>query len=173
MKRWFEDRLSRGVLGFVGAFLLWLPVHVHGQGAVYRCPGNPVLYTDAISAKEAQERGCKTLEGAPITVVPSLRPRAPAGGAAPTAASTAGAKVDPNAQRSRDGERRTILEAELKKEEKALVDLQAQYNNGEPERKGDERNYQKYLDRTSELKASVARKEADIAALKREIAKLP
>jgi uncharacterized protein involved in exopolysaccharide biosynthesis len=76
-------------------------------------------------------------------------------------------------QRSRDGERRTILEAELKKEEKALADLLAEYNKGEPERKGDERNYQRYLDRTNELKANVARKEADIAALKREIAKLP
>jgi chromosome segregation ATPase len=83
------------------------------------------------------------------------------------------AKVDPNAQRGRDGERRTILEGELKKEESALAQLKGEYNNGEPERRGDERNYQKYLDRTAELKAAIARKEADIAALKREIGKLP
>ena len=83
------------------------------------------------------------------------------------------AKVDPNAQRTRDGERRTILEAELKKEEKSLAELKGEYNNGEPERRGDEQNYQKYLDRTAALKASIARKEADVAALKREIGKLP
>jgi hypothetical protein len=144
----------------------------HAQGPVYRCPGNPVLYTDAITAKEAQEKGCKTIEGTPITVVPSLRPKG--GAPAPSGVNTSPtAKVDPNAQRGRDGERRTILESELKKEESALAQLKGEYNNGEPERRGDERNYQKYLDRTAELKAAIARKEADIAALKREIGKLP
>lgn len=170
MKRWVQGRPVAWLGACSGMLLVMLPALA--QGTVYRCPGNPVLYTDAISAKEAQERQCKTIEGTPITVVPSLRPKA-TGGAAPSAASASGAKVDPGAQRSRDGERRTILEAELKKEEKALQELQKEYNNGEPERQGDERNYQKYLDRTAELKASVARKEADIAALKREIAKLP
>lgn len=172
MKLRVDGRLAPwGSMGWAAVLLAVLPAHA--QGTVYRCPGNPVLYTDAISAKEAQERQCKTIEGTPITVVPSLRPKSSGSGAAPSAAATAGAKVDPGAQRSRDGERRTILEAELKKEEKALQDLQKEYNNGEPERQGDERNYQKYLDRTAELKASVARKEADVAALKREIAKLP
>ena len=171
MKRWSQGCLVRATLVVSSCFGLWSPVSAQGQ--VYRCPGNPVLYTDAISPKEAQERGCKTMEGAPITIVPSLRPRVSGGGAAPSAASTAGAKVDPGVQRNRDGERRAILDAELKKEEKALSELQVEYNSGEPERKGDERNYQKYLDRTAELKASIARKEADIAALKREIGKLP
>ena len=41
------------------------------------------------------------------------------------------------------------------------------------QRQGNERNYQKYLDRVADLKSSIARKEADIAAIKREIAKLP
>ncbi|HEU6454852.1 MAG TPA: hypothetical protein VN201_05260, partial [Roseateles sp.] len=45
------------------------------QGTVYRCPGPPVLYTDALSAKEAHEKGCRTIEGTPITVVQSPRPR--------------------------------------------------------------------------------------------------
>ena len=44
--------------------------------AVYRCPGNPVLYTDAISAKEAREKGCKLLEGAPVTVFQGPKPHA-------------------------------------------------------------------------------------------------
>src|SRR5262249_11327309 len=67
---------------------------------------------------------------------------------------------------------RRILGDELRKEEDRLAALQKEYNNGEPERRGDERNYQRYLDRVSEMKAGIARKEADIAALKREIAKL-
>ena len=43
--------------------------------------------------------------------------------------------------------------------------MRKDYNNGEPERRGDERNYQKYLDRVAEMKAAIARKESDIAAL--------
>ena len=63
--------------------------------------------------------------------------------------------------------------SELKKEEDKLAQLQKDYNNGEPERRGDERNYQKYQDRVAEMKAAIARKESDIAAIKREITKLP
>jgi hypothetical protein len=51
--------------------------------------------------------------------------------------------------------------------------MQKDYNNGEPDRLGDERNYQKYLDRVADMKAAIARKENDIAAIKRELAKLP
>jgi hypothetical protein len=139
---------------------------------VYRCPGNPVLYTDTMSAKEAIEKGCRTLEGAPITVIQGNRPRT---GATPPTSSTARspeARVDPNDQRARDADARRILDAELKKEEDRLAELKKEYNGGEPERRGDERNYQKYIDRTAELKAALARKESDVAAIKREIGKL-
>lgn len=144
-------------------------------GTVYRCPGPPVLYTDVLSAQEAKDRGCRTIEGAAVTVVPGTKPR-PVASATPPAASAARpaeARVDPNEQRARDSDARRILEAELRREEDKLADLRREYNNGEPERRGDERNYQRYLDRVAELKAGIARKEADISALKRELAKLP
>ncbi len=152
---------------------------VHAQGnTVYRCPGN--IYTDTISAKEAQERGCRTLEGVPVTVIQSVRPRSegkpvPAQGASGVRGSEgrAEAKIDPNAQRSRDSDARRILEAELRAETDRLDALQKEFNNGEPERRGEERNFQKYQDRLTELKAGIARKESDIAALRRELAKLP
>ena len=129
-----------------------------------------MLYTDALSAKEAKDKNCRTIEGAPITVMQSQKPR-PVAATAPSA-SRADAKVDPSEQKARDTDARRILEAELKREEERLAELQKEYNNGEPERRGDERNYQKYLDRVAELKASIGRKEADIAAIKRELAKL-
>ena len=47
------------------------------------------------------------------------------------------------------------------------------FNNGEPERTGDEKNFQKYLDRVANMRTGIDRKQADIAALKRELAKLP
>jgi hypothetical protein len=144
---------------------------------VYRCPGPPVLYTDAISPTEAREKGCRTIEGTPITIIQG-RPKAPAatapqGNGSAAAPRPADSKVDPGSQRQRDSESRRILLEELKKEEDKLAGLQKDYNNGEPERRGDERNHQRYLDRVSEMKAAITRKEADISALKREIAKLP
>jgi len=134
---------------------------------VYRCPNN--LYTDALSAKEAKDKGCKTLDGAPITVIQSTLPRGNGGAAARSDAATA--KVAADDQKARDADARRILEAELKKEEDALAELQKAYNNGQPERLGDERNYQKYQDRVDEMKAALTRKEADVAAIKRELAK--
>lgn len=133
---------------------------------VYRCPGN--LYTDAYSPKEAHDKGCKTLEGAPITVIQSVAPRAASGGKA-SSGTTAGEKVSSDEQKARDSDAKRILEAELKKEEEALAALQKEYNNGQPERRGDEKNAQKYLDRVAEMKAAITRKEADVAALRREL----
>lgn len=145
------------------------------QGAsssiVYRCPGNVYTSDRELTAKLAEERGCKVIEGAPVTVIQGQRPR-PSPVAA-SAARPAGSRVDPADQRSRDGDARRILEAELRREEGKLADLQREYNNGEPDRRGDERNYQRYLDRVAEMKAAIARKEADVSAIRRELAKLP
>jgi len=147
-----------------------------GSAVVYRCPGPPVLYTDALSAKEANEKGCRTIEGAPITVVQSAKTRAAnranEGVAAGPASRASDSRIDPAQQRSRDSDARRILEDELSKAQEHLTALKREYNNGEPERRGDERNYQRYLDRAAELKANIGRKESDIAALKRELSKL-
>ncbi|HOB92983.1 MAG TPA: hypothetical protein PKL46_02870 [Aquabacterium sp.] len=144
---------------------------------VYRCPGPPVLYTDALSPEEARDRGCRTIEGAPITIVQTVRPRpaasAPASAPPAPGLRSSDAKVDPAAQRQRDSDARRILEVELRREEDRLAGLRREFNNGEPERRGDERNYQTYLDRVASMKAGIARSEADVAALKRELSKLP
>ncbi len=151
-----------------------LAVPAWGQGStVYRCPGPPVEYTDQITPAQAKERGCRTIENAPITVVAPPKPRPQQGTPASAASRPADAKVPPAEQRARDSDARRILEAELKREEDALAALQKEFNNGEPERRGDERNYQKYLDRVAEMKAAIERKQADVAAIRRELGKLP
>ena len=149
-----------------------------GANAVYRCPGPPVLYTDALSAVEARSRGCRTIEGAPITILQVTKPRAasgtqPASGNGNSAASRPGDnRIDPQAQRQRDSDARRILENELQREEEKLAALKRDYNNGEPERRGDERNFQKNLDRAALMKSNLVRSESDIAAIRREIGKL-
>ena len=147
---------------------------------VYRCPGPPVLYTDQISPQEARDRGCRTIEGAPVTIVQGNRPRPPASG--PAAAPAPGAapaprpadsRIDPAEQRARDSDARRILGEELRREEEKLAAMQKEFNNGEPERRGDERNFARYQERVAEMRAAIQRKEADIAAIRRELAKLP
>jgi hypothetical protein len=170
-----------GIGGCVLALGLCLGVDVRAQGnpapaTVYRCPGPPVLYTDALSAQEARDRGCRTIEGTPITVIQgraTAGARAASGPPGNAAARPPEARVDPGAQRARDSDSRRILESELRREEERLAEMRKEYNNGEPERQGNERNYQKYLDRVAEMKSGIARKESDIAAIKRELAKLP
>jgi hypothetical protein len=142
------------------------------EGTVtYRCPNND--YKNTISAKEAEKLGCKKLEGAPVTVIQTTKPRPPSGTAVPAAANGGAAKVDPAAQKARDSDARRILETELRTEEERLAALKKEYNNGQPERQGNEQNYQKYVDRVGQLSAAIARKEADVAAIRREIQKLP
>ncbi|WP_240636005.1 hypothetical protein [Caldimonas tepidiphila] len=161
-----------------------LATPAQAQGTVYRCPGNS--FTNSISEVEAQQRGCKPLDGGHVSVLQTRIPRtpppaAPASGASGPAAAPAPApvsrpadsRVSPSEQRARDSDARRILEAELRKEEERLAELHKEYNKGEPERRGDERNYARYQERVSEMKAGIARKESDIAAIKRELAKLP
>ena len=157
---------------FVGAALLAvlsIAPPALAADVTYKCPGNN--YSNTISAKEAKDKGCTVLENAPVTVIQSVKPRAPAATAATSG--PAGTRVDPADQRARDNDARRILEAELKREEERLATMKAEYNNGEPERQGNEKNYQKYIDRVGDMKAAIGRKESDIAALKREIAKQP
>ncbi len=140
-------------------------------GPVYRCPGATVSYTDQITPQEARERGCKSLEGTPVTVVQPNKPRPVPAAVSPAASRPADQRVETREQRERDADARRILEAELRKEEEKLAALKKDYNNGEPERVGGEKNYQRYLDRVEEMKQGIARKEADIAAIKRELSK--
>lgn len=143
------------------------------DAVVYKCPGN--LYTGTITAKEASDRGCKALEGASVTVIQSQPPaarRTPATSTDGSASRPADSRVDPADQRARDSDKRRILETELRREEERLAALRLEYNNGQPERRGDEKNYQKYLDRTAGLKAGIERSESDVAALRRELGKL-
>lgn len=174
MRFFYTARRTPWCLAIFGG-LMALQVQAQGDSQVYKCPGNPVLYTDAITAQEAKTKGCSMLDGNPITVIsPPKRSTttasAPSASAAPRPPES---RIDPQEQRARDSDARRILEAELQREQQRLAELQAEYNNGEPERQGGERNYQKYVDRVNDLKAKIARQENDIAALKRELSKAP
>jgi hypothetical protein len=123
-------------------------------------------------------KGCKRVDVGPVLSVPA--PRQPAGrpAAAPSAEDKVSVspanfpRVDRDTQRTRDTDRRRILEDELKTEEERLGRLRAEFNNGEPERRGDERNFALYQERVQRLREDIARTENNLGALRREIALL-
>jgi hypothetical protein len=154
---------------------LLIPALVLAAGAtesnlIYKCeqPNGTVEYGNGSTVPT----GCKRLDvtTTPVVTIPSPKVNAQKAGAGRGEARPAEfPKVDLAAQRSRDDDRKHVLESELKSQEDRLADLKREFNGGEPERRGDERNYQKYLDRVAQLKDDVARTEANIASLKREI----
>ena len=145
---------------------------VAAQERIYRC-GNE--YTNTVS--EAQAKTCKLISGGNVTVVQGQKPAGGGGvkvASAPSSTPSTAPRIDSADQRAKDSDARLILEAELKKAEARQIELQKEYNNGEPEKLGPEaRNHQKYLDRVAELKASLARNESDIAGIRRELGRLP
>ncbi|MFZ5539540.1 MAG: DUF4124 domain-containing protein [Pseudomonadota bacterium] len=123
-------------------------------------------------------KGCKKVDVQPILTVPAPKlPAKPNG--SPSANETRMAtpanfpRVDGETQRSRDNDRRRILEEELRAEQDKLARLRAEFNNGEPERRGDEtRNFARYQERVQRLQEEIQRSENNVASLQRELALL-
>jgi len=120
-------------------------------------------------------KGCKRQEVAPVMTVPAPRvpPRNVAAANGSERATPANyPRVDSETQRSRDGDRKRILEDELRAEQERVAHLREEFNNGEPERRGDERNYARYQERVQRLQEDIQRGENNIVSLQREIASL-
>lgn len=135
------------------------------QDTYYKCideRGN-TTFTNTGSTK-----GCTKMTADPVVIPKGIN--TPKSSSAQTPSGFP--KVDGAMQKSRDSDRRRILEDELRDKEARLADLKRDYNNGEPERQGGERNYQKYLDRTARLKEDVSRAESDVASIRSELGKV-
>ncbi len=119
-----------------------------------------------ITYSNVATKNCKTLTLDPI-------PSAPAAKSTSKSPSPANfPKVDETTQKARDTDRRRILENELATEQKSLDEAKKQLAEQEEIRTGDERNYQKVLDRLQPFKDRVALHERNIAAIRKEIANL-
>jgi HAMP domain-containing protein len=147
------------------------------QGAIYKC----VDEQGRVEFTDQHRRGCKQLESFISTVpspvrasapIPAVRPSSPAAAPAAAASPSSFPRVDTAQQRERDDERREILNDELRAEQKKLLELRRDFNNGEPERQGNERNYAKYLERVASMRDEIGRTERNIEALRREISNI-
>ncbi len=151
--------------------LLTLLASATAHAQIYKCqpPGGSVEFTDI-------NRGsyCKLMDLPGMTVPAPARRSGPAPSRAAQPVATPGEfpRVDSAEQKARDADRRSILEDELKTEQQKLTELRREFNGGEPERRGDERNYAKYQERVAALRDSISRSEKNVDALKREIANI-
>jgi len=127
-----------------------------------------VTYSDG-QVKGATKASC--FEAPPVPPPPP--PQKATSPSTPSATPPGGLpNVEPATQKKRDDSRRKILETELATEEQALTAARKALAEGESVRYGDEKNYQRYLDRIQGLKERVAQHERNIAALKQELANL-
>lgn len=173
LQGWTGQRGKRRLQAWMVLLALACCGLARAEGVIYKCspPGGSVEYTDVYRGSY-----CKAMDlpGAISTPAPARRAAAAPGRSAAPAVTTPGdfPRVDNAEQRARDADRRGILEDELKTEQQKLTELRKEFQNGEPERRGDERNYAKYQERVAALRDSISRSEKNVEALKREIANI-
>lgn len=155
-----------------GLLLLAAVTQVHAQNDVFLC-------VDGSGRKEYKNtgltKGCKKVDLPGITMITAPESKAVARAASTKPAEvtpTTFPKVDSDTQKIRDNDRRRILQYEMKSEQEKLAELKKEFNNGQPERRGNERNYAKYLERVAMLKEDIGRTEKNIEALERELGNL-
>ncbi|MCL1861615.1 MAG: DUF4124 domain-containing protein [Proteobacteria bacterium] len=108
-------------------------------------------------------KGCKQLSSEQTVSTISMRPNA---------SSAAFPKVSDDTQRERDKTRRQVLEKELDGEQSALEEARKELAEQEAVRYGDEKNYQRMLDRLQPYKDAIGRRERNIEALNQELSGL-
>ena len=164
-----------GVQLALAAGLMWAGA-AGAQTTVYKC----VDAQGRVEFTDTNKRGCKALDLPGYIPAPPQRSApppavrqgslAPAPAAAPSPANFP--RVDTSQQRVRDDDRREILNEELRAEEQKLAEQKREFNNGEPARNGNERNYAKYQERVGQMREDINRTERNIEALRREIANI-
>jgi Domain of unknown function (DUF4124) len=152
------------------------------QNVVFRCvdEAGRAQYTNVQS--DTSGRQCQVVQRE-ISVVPpqaaaAPKPAAPVSSSAaprpvpgPLAATNPSfPRVDGPTQRGRDDTRRKVLEDELSQEERMLTKAREDLSEQDKIRNGDERNYQRVLDRLKPYQDAVERHTKNIDALRRELA---
>lgn len=130
---------------------------------MFRDAEGNITYTNVTAAapQGAKKIRCFKAAGQPPVSTGVPAPAEPSAGSFPS--------VDRDTQRQRDAERRSILEEELAAEEQRLQEARQQLEEQESVRTGNERNYQRFLDRVAPFRETVENHERNVQALQREI----
>lgn len=150
---------------FVAALLCIFTGGSMAQSSTYRCVDANGRSTYTNIKEETVGKKC-TVVSREVSVVPADRiaPAVGAPGKAPTAAPTPAASAA-----SRAIDRRKILEEELEGEQKRLADARQKLADQQAIRTGDEKNYQRVLDRLKPFTETVEQHEKNVEQLRREL----
>jgi hypothetical protein len=152
--------------------ILWLAVWPGWAAAqdIYRCVDAEGRITLQNTGKA---KGCEPLNVQPVlTVTTSLKAPAAKTRSSASARPVNFPRVDADAQRARDSDRKRILDEELLAEETRLASLLSEFNGGSPARRPGESSPSAYQDRVQRMQQDIRRGENNVASLKREIALL-
>jgi len=115
---------------------------------------------------------CHRVDGLIATIPATELPRSAAAHSAsrPSISPASFPRIDASTQRMRDGDRRRILEEELRSEEDRLARLRTEFNHGQPQPASDESfGSGRYRDHVQRLFEDIERSEGNIASLRREL----
>lgn len=150
--------------------------NVRAETCKYQDPEGRVIYSNTPNSPPKGATKIKCFEDPAPRLEPAPRTEAGARNSDSRPAEVGGEarspRVSGNTQRARDNDRRRILEQEIADETKALELARQQLAEQEAMRTGDEKNYQRFLDRVQPFRDSVAGHERNLEAIKREIANL-
>ena len=158
-----KPALLRGYV--LSLLLVWPAVSAQAETCKYVDSEGHVIYSNTPNnpPRNAKKEKCFADPG------PKPAPAQPAAAARPRSDFP---KVDGDTQRKRDDDRRRILEEELAEEQQRLEDAKQGLAEQEAVRTGDERNYQRFLDRVQPYRDTVATHERNVDAIRREISNL-
>jgi hypothetical protein len=149
----------------LAVFLLCVAASAAGETCKYLDKEGRVTYSN-VPLKGAKKVQC--FEPPPVPM-PPLQPEK-ASAPRKTDAPGEAPKVDQQTQRKRDVDRRRILEQELADEEGKLSEARKALLEQQSMRSGDERNFQKVLERLKPYQDAVAQHEKNIQSIKQELA---
>lgn len=70
------------------------------------------------------------------------------------------------------GEQREQIQSKITEEEKRLNEVKSEYKDGNPDRLGSERNYQRYLNRVERMREEIDAREKNLNGLRKELQEL-
>lgn len=147
------------------ALLFCLAASPLAANTIYKC-------TDAaggtLISNARVDKSCRPVVTGGETTLPAPKMRP----ASATPSPSGFPKVTEDAQKARDNDRRRILEQELVGEQRQLEQAQKDLAEQEAVRHGDERNYQRALDRLQPYKDRVAQHERNLEAIRKELTNL-
>lgn len=157
--------MTRLPLAFLFATLA-LPVAAQ---TIYKC-------TDAsgstLISNTKVDKNCKAVVTGPESSMPAPKPRSAASGAGANPSPSGFPRVQEDTQKARDTDRRRILEQEMAGEQRNLEQAKKDLAEQESIRNGDEKNYQRVVDRLVPYKERVAQHERNIQAVQKELGNL-